>query len=146
MDISIFIFYSTSWMWWTLLRFCWSSEWCSTRYSIGASSIPNVRILIIFLANCRLYADDCILYRQIETKASARILQNDLGAWRMGENMENETYHWQMNGCICYAQKQPNNNSLYFAQPPTSSSTLSQIPWSHNQFEVVLQWTCGFYL
>ena len=51
------------------------------------NDIPNQLASI-----CRLYADNCILYRQNESKADVRILQNDLEILEecMGKNLENE--------------------------------------------------------
>ena len=73
-----------------------------------------------------LFADDFILYRQIETQADVRILQNE---W---EELEEWEKIWKMklniDKCIvCYYHKETNNNPLHFTQLPTSFSTLSQI-------------------
>jgi len=51
--------------------------WCSTRDCNGASSFIN-DILSQLASTCLLYANDCILYRKIETQANLRILQDDL--------------------------------------------------------------------
>jgi len=54
------------------------------------NDIPNH-----FTSTCRLYADDCILYRQIDSSADANALQNDLSMleewekwWKMLLNID----------------------------------------------------------
>ena len=82
----------------------------------------------------RLFADNSLLYRRIQSHQDSIILQEDMAALEKGEKYEQMSFNpEQMHSNPRHQQEEPCSNTIQTTRTYTRNRENQQVPWSYHQ-------------